>query len=269
MLLRAFLHITLCLPLFVTFASAQTHKSRINGQCGPTNGVATTTTPSSGLCSAGTASTVSGTGPWTWNCIGSRGGSTANCSAPVAMVVNGACGPANGTPTSSAPTSGLCSAGTAGTIMGTGPWNWLCNGVEEYQRELLRVARIVGRSTFATRSGYKVATGLMSQGGVPNRTTICATRSPLGGGRDDTANIQSAIDACPLEQVVQLSAGTFIINSGNVVFINKGVTLRGAVPARLFSQNERRNANSYFPGPNPSPLVIIVLAGGRTGLVIP
>jgi len=40
--------------------------------------------------------------------------------------VNGSCGSANGTTVSSAPSSNLCSAGTASGVVGTGPWNWVC-----------------------------------------------------------------------------------------------------------------------------------------------
>ena len=86
----------------------------LNGVCGPANGTSQSSAPTSGLCSSGTASVVSGTGPWNWSCVGSNGGSTGSCSAPVSVMgVNGVCGPANGTSQSSAPTSGLCSSGTA------------------------------------------------------------------------------------------------------------------------------------------------------------
>ena len=40
-----------------------------------------TSAPTANLCSAGTASTVSGSGPWSWSCAGSSGGTTATCSA--------------------------------------------------------------------------------------------------------------------------------------------------------------------------------------------
>lgn len=72
------------------------------------------------------------------------------------------------------------------------------------------------------------------QGGIPNRTTICATvnASTYGNGASDaTAGIQAAINGCPVGQVVQLSAGTFKIAS-QPVMINKGVTLRGAGPTQ-------------------------------------
>lgn len=52
-----------------------------NGACGSANGGAFGAAPSSGLCSAGTASGVSGAGPWTWTCSGVNGGTTASCSA--------------------------------------------------------------------------------------------------------------------------------------------------------------------------------------------
>ena len=63
---------------------------------------------------------------------------------------------------------------------------------------------------------------MQSVGGIPTRTTVCANVSPLGGGKDDTANIQSAVEACPVGQVVSLSAGTFTIAEGNYVQLDRG-----------------------------------------------
>jgi hypothetical protein len=40
----------------------------VNGACGPANGTTATVAPSAGLCTAGTASAVTGAGPWTWQC---------------------------------------------------------------------------------------------------------------------------------------------------------------------------------------------------------
>jgi subtilisin family serine protease len=53
----------------------------INGTCGGSNNQAFITTPATNLCSAGTASAISGIGPWFWSCSGSKGGTTANCMA--------------------------------------------------------------------------------------------------------------------------------------------------------------------------------------------
>src|SRR5258708_6361789 len=70
-------------------------------------------------------------------------------------------------------------------------------------------------------------------GGVPARTTVCATvnASTYGNGLSDaTAGIQAALDGCPVGQVVSLSAGTFLIKS--VLQINKGIVLRGQGPTQ-------------------------------------
>jgi len=58
--------------------------------------------------------------------------------------------------------------------------------------------------------------------GLPQRTTVCATLAPGG-------NIQSALDACPEGQVVQLMAGTFHVSS--TITLTRGVVLRGMGPS--------------------------------------
>src|SRR6185437_13260529 len=52
----------------------------VDGVCGSDDGKTLATTPTN-LCSAGTQSAVSASGPWTWSCAGSNNGSTARCSA--------------------------------------------------------------------------------------------------------------------------------------------------------------------------------------------
>ena len=84
----------------------------------------------------------------------------------------------------------------------------------------------LGQSTQIIPS-YRIFTwnpGMMSKGGIPNRTTICATISP--GSGDQSAAIQAALDSCPSNQVVLLNPGTFIVN--NYVLIHSGITLRGS-----------------------------------------
>ncbi len=68
-------------------------------------------------------------------------------------------------------------------------------------------------------------------GGIPNRTTICATvnASSFGNGTSDAkAGIQNALNNCPANQVVYLSAGKFLVNG--TLSIPSYVTLRGAGP---------------------------------------
>ena len=178
----------------------------INGSCGQANGVVVSRPPTSGLCATGSASAVSGSGPWNWSCAGSNGGATATCSAPP----------------QSLPGSG---------------------GILPPDRNV---------------SANWRSAGMLSVGGIPTRTTTCATVRPLGGGSDDTANIQNAITACPLGEVVQLAAGAFTIAEGSYVLLNKGVTLRGAGAGHTILQRTNgAKLGSYVPGSNPSPIIIV------------
>ena len=53
----------------------------INGACGSSDGASLTQAPSADLCHAGTASAVTGSGPWSWSCQGQYGGITTQCTA--------------------------------------------------------------------------------------------------------------------------------------------------------------------------------------------
>src|SRR5436309_1262099 len=58
-------------------------------------------------------------------------------------------------------------------------------------------------------------------GGIPNRATLCASVAPGSRG----AQSDAAITACPADQVVLLSAGTFSLSAG--LNMKSDVTLRG------------------------------------------
>jgi hypothetical protein len=98
-------------------------------------------------------------------------------------------------------------------------------------------------------------------GGIPVRTTVCATvlAATYGNGTLEAAGgINAAINACPVGQVVQLSAGTFKINGNpDPVLIRKGITLRGAGS----NSTELRKSNGASPGSDSvgdaTPVVII------------
>jgi len=122
------------------------------------------------------------------------------------------------------------------------------------------VAQSVGSLLSSDRdasANWKKA-GMLSSGGIPNRTTVCANVSPLGGGKDDTTNIHNKIAACPVGQVVQLAAGRFTIAEGNYVLLDRGVTLRGAGPGKTFLQRTGGAIlNNASPGASPSPIIIV------------
>lgn len=81
--------------------------------------------------------------------------------------------------------------------------------------------------------------GVTYNGGIPSRTTVCATLSPSGG--DDTAAINAAIIACPDDQVVSLAAGTFKVSGNGVEIKRSNVTLRGAGPDQTKLVADARN----------------------------
>jgi hypothetical protein len=76
--------------------------------------------------------------------------------------------------------------------------------------------------------------GLLSVGGIPNRTTVCATLNPIGGGADDASAIQTAINNCPVGEVVMLGSSSCAPNCAFTVhmadlplLMQKGIVLRG------------------------------------------
>jgi hypothetical protein len=78
-----------------------------------------------------------------------------------------------------------------------------------------------------TYANWKNA-GMALAGGIPDRTTICATVNPLGSGQDDYTDIQNAINNCPAGEVVQLAAGAFSIKLADMpIYIGTGISLRG------------------------------------------
>ena len=103
----------------------------INGACGSANGTNVSSAPTSNLCSAGSATTPTGTGPWIWTCNGGNGGTNdTSCYANKTVTrIDAACGSANGSTVSSAPTANLCAAGSATEPTGSGPWSWSCIGI--------------------------------------------------------------------------------------------------------------------------------------------
>ncbi|MBZ5679307.1 MAG: glycoside hydrolase family 55 protein [Acidobacteriia bacterium] len=100
-------------------------------------------------------------------------------------------------------------------------------------------------------------------GGIPSRTTICANVLTS----DNTAAIQSKINACPANQVVKFPTGTWNL-SGNI-FANKGIVLRGNGPTNTLINLGSGNillstAGSGYMGSYPSNLGSTSWTGGLT-----
>ena len=96
-----------------------------NGVCGIANNTNCYDVPTTGLCIIGEPSIVSGTGPWSWDCVGTT---TVFCSAN--KKIDGTCGSSANNEHDTIPTENLCSSGTASEVGGDGgiSYTWICSG---------------------------------------------------------------------------------------------------------------------------------------------
>ncbi len=117
--------------------------------------------------------------------------------------------------------------------------------------------------------------GLMSKGGVPSAnwpvcTAIATPLTPLGNNQDDTAQINAAIQACPVGSVVTLGTGTFLIDpedkGNNFVLINKGVVLRGQGAGKTILNNPNNiptTPTNNVNGNPTDPYALIIVGPGE------
>jgi hypothetical protein len=102
-----------------------------DGVCGTSSAQSTVNAPTAGLCSIGTASSVTTTSQnFTWSCSGVNTGSPVVCAAPRVYPVNGVCGSAvNSTVREQPSSTTLCEAGTISSLTLNGStYSWNCNG---------------------------------------------------------------------------------------------------------------------------------------------
>lgn len=104
-------------------------------------------------------------------------------------------------------------------------------------------------------------------GGIPNRTSVCATinASTYGNGSSDaTSGIQSALNNCGTDRVVSLSSGKFRINSS--LTIPSNVVLRGqsAKDTILDMHGTSGGAINFGPGVYPNAADTVSITGGAT-----
>jgi len=163
---------------FYATLTASSTTTAVNGVCGSSNGGSDSSAPTTNLCTTGTASSVSGSGPWSWSCAGSGGGTSATCSATkvaAAQPVNGACGASNGASVSTAPTANLCTAGTASSVSGSGPWAWTCAGANG--------GSTASCSDKLASTGSSGTTGSSGSGSAPSLIQhVASSANPVGLG---------------------------------------------------------------------------------------
>jgi Glycosyl hydrolases family 16/CARDB len=103
-----------------TWAAATSPLTAVNGACGAANGTTVGAAPTTNLCGAGTASAVSGAGPWNWTCAGGNGGATASCSAQKTAAAN-------------APSANGATITGAGALYDSGLNKWTLSGGVVYE----------------------------------------------------------------------------------------------------------------------------------------
>ncbi|MBV5299095.1 MAG: DUF1566 domain-containing protein, partial [Rhodoferax sp.] len=328
----------------------------VNGVCGSANNVALLTQPTANLCSAGIESAIFGSGPWSWICSGSSGGTTTSCAAPLAdsphflggaasgnnaglvlssngeavavpasgcstciagfafptalatgtaynvtvqslpsgqtctvsngsgvmpaanvsnvtvtcvstpVAVSGVCGSANNVAVLTQPTANLCSAGSAGAVNGSGPWNWSCSGsnggasascaaglavtpkfsvgggisglgnasglvLSNNAAEDLPVAANAGSFVFATTlaQGTPYAVTVKTQPGGMNCTVS------LGSGVMPAANVTNVLVSCSSIPSYKLGGTVANLTGSVLVLANNGQTVGLAANAGSFA----------------------------------
>jgi hypothetical protein len=153
----------------------------VNGACGGADGGVFNSAPSSDLCSSGTPSAVTGTGPWSWSCLGANGGTNDECGADIThytLTVNKT-GSGSGTVF---PDSGAL--GWSGPT-GTGSW--------PYNTQLLLTGSPDDLSTFGDWSGDCVPSGVhctvtMTSDKNVSVAFIVAPMAKIGADGYDTLN---------------------------------------------------------------------------------
>jgi hypothetical protein len=156
----------------------------VDGTCGSSNGGIFTIAPAANLCSTGTASAVTGAGPFAWTCDGTNGGTAATCSAQLQVVIP----PADVTP----PT--ILSFATSGTSGATASIALTFSEKVSMTKNLSMVVKIGTFNTVVTGTGSVFNITLMSccrpllKPGVVYTLTI-----PAGSFRDAAGNLNAAI----------------------------------------------------------------------------
>jgi Zn-dependent metalloprotease len=218
-----------------------------DGSCGTSNGGTFTTIPAANLCSAGTASAVSGAGPWSWSCLGSLGGTTADCFAFMDIT-----GPAltmstlaNGAITNNA------TLNVSGTVSDA-------SGVARLTINTAAVTITNGSFSHAiilqpgTNSITSIATDTLGNSTTDTRAIILDTTAPV-------VSITTPADNSMTSQPLVPVTGTISETSTVTVAVNSGTPQSASISGNNFSATLALN-----PGINTADITVIDLAGNTS-----
>lgn len=200
----------------------------VNGACGSANGIELASAPSgSSLCASGTPSPVSGSGPWSWTCIGVNGGTTSTCSASLATItytltvtadaggstsISGASQRAAGEPVSVIATAG------AGSIFSGWSTNVLgCSSAATCNFNMPSSSAALN-ATFAVCSYSFTPSTLATLAAVGSTGSFVVTASPAN---------------CPIPYPVTTSAGNWLSANASGTTITYSATNNPSVSSRV------------------------------------
>ncbi len=153
------------------------------GTCGTANASSTMSIPTTNLCSAGTASAVSGSGPWNWTCTGTGAGATvASCSANTPVLT------ASCTVSPASAKVGDLFIWTANASGGNGTYTYYWNGSVS--------GTVSSVSKIYTDAGAKSATVTVTSNGVSTTSLACGNGSGGGGGGGSGAYVLAVPPHC-------------------------------------------------------------------------
>lgn len=192
------------------------YASPVNGACGSANGGSLSTVPSSNLCSAGTAGTISGSGPWSWSCVGAGGGTTASCSA--SLYVEDSSPPPAPTPTT--PPTTTPTDPTPVVIPGTDPGTTQTVVVTPVSSAGTVFTNPQSNTTVDTSTGVVVVTGTLTtplnvSSSAPIGSAIqLATTNAVPIVTNNTTLIYQPLTVNTLLQVQSIPTGTGTTTTG-------------------------------------------------------
>ncbi|MEI6209883.1 MAG: VCBS repeat-containing protein [Desulfuromonadales bacterium] len=183
-----------------------------NGVCGTANGTVITTAPTdaASLCSSGTASVPTGTGPWSWTCQGSNGGTTASCSAQptYSKIFLSSGGSLNGTSINSTSNTITVAPGTAisGTVKLSSENNYGANSV----------VPVIYQPTWGDRTtSYQTISSWVGNGTVPLAANISLTAPTTAGTYFIIFASSGEMDGGDIASMTNWGAGSNVWNDGN------------------------------------------------------
>ena len=201
------------------------------GVCGSAQGTTRVTQPgTAALCTYGTGSAVvkdTLSMLWTWTCQGDSPTSAVSCSANLEILdpIDGVCGASHNAQLTSAPTSGLCDAGTSTLVLGNGPWSWTCKGKNGGATAacIANVPTPIGPGECGTADGTDIPT-------APN-TNLCVSGTPstiIGNGPWNWNCVGTTTVACQATKCVLCEGTATTPLSFSFPILDQSITYGGA-----------------------------------------